>query len=315
MGGHLRASAIHLGLGPEVLDASEASSGAWLNRIAWRLAGRRQPLMHRFQRKVVHRLSTMEPTTVVAVGRIALGAKAVTTIRSMGHRIVIWLTDDPWNKNFASRWHFDSLRHYSQIFTPRTRNIEQLQKLCGDKVRYLPFAYNEAVHLAKPVVETEVDSDVMFVGGADSDRVPFIESLAEQGLCLRLFGGYWHRNERLRRFAAGIATPQELIRASQRAKVVLILVRRANRDEHVMRSYEAAACGGCLLVEDTQDHRRLFGDSAVEYFSKPADLLGAFGRLQSEDRRNALRFASFQSVVNGKNSYHERLSLILEEQI
>ena len=56
--------------------------------------------------------------------------------------------------------------------------------------------------------------------------------------------------------------------ASASAKVCLCLVRRANRDGHTMRSFEAAAIGGCILAEDTADHREIFGpeDYAARYF-------------------------------------------------
>ena len=56
------------------------------------------------------------------------------------------------------------------------------------------------------------------------------------------------------------------------AKVNLCLVRRAKRDGHVMRSFEIAAVGGCMLAQDTDEHREIFGPEgeAVRLFSRRA---------------------------------------------
>ncbi len=54
----------------------------------------------------------------------------------------------------------------------------------------------------------------------------------------------------------GVADQDTIRSASAAARVCLCLVRRANRDGHVMRSFEAAVIGGCILAQDTADHRR-----------------------------------------------------------
>ena len=53
------------------------------------------------------------------------------------------------------------------------------------------------------------------------------------------------------------------------ATVNICLGRKANRDGHAMRSLELPAMGACLVVEDTPEHRDLFGDDGdcVEYYS------------------------------------------------
>ena len=79
------------------------------------------------------------------------------------------------------------------------------------------------------------------------------------GPSVAVAGGYWERYPAFRAHALGIKPP-EIIRAlTAAAKVNLCLVRRANRDGHVMRSFEIAAIGGCMLAEDTDEHRDIFG--------------------------------------------------------
>ena len=63
--------------------------------------------------------------------------------------------------------------------------------------------------------------------------------------------------------------------------ISVCLVRRANRDGHVMRTFEAPAMGACLAMEDTEEHRAIFGEDGdnVVYFSDPKSLVLACRRL------------------------------------
>jgi hypothetical protein len=72
-----------------------------------------------------------------------------------------------------------------------------------------------------------------------------------------LAGAYWDRYPAFRAYALGI---KRALTAA--AKVNLCLVRRANRDGHVMRSFEIAAIGGCMLAQDTDEHRDIFGSAS-----------------------------------------------------
>lgn len=64
------------------------------------------------------------------------------------------------------------------------------------EVIYVPFGYKPSVHFPEPPVTAEehgrFDSDVVFIGGCDRDRVPFLKTLvrAVPGLNLVLYGGF-----------------------------------------------------------------------------------------------------------------------------
>ena len=115
-------------------------------------------------------------------------------------------------------------------------------------------------------------------------------------------GGYWERYPAFRAYALG-TKPPEIIRAlTAAAKVNLCLVRRANRDGHVMRSFEIAATGGCMLAQDTDEHREIFGPEgeAVVYFrdaKEAAERARALLCNSSERKRLAAGFIVASSVV------------------
>ncbi|MEO2091444.1 MAG: glycosyltransferase, partial [Gemmataceae bacterium] len=87
----------------------------------------------------------------------------------------------------------------------------------------------------------------------------------------------------------------------------------ANRDGHVMRSFEAAACGGCVLAEDTEEHRGIFADT-VTYFRTPDEMVTQARTLLADpDRRRAPAEASHRRIVtDGANTYADRLRMILD---
>jgi len=102
--------------------------------------------------------------------------------------------------------------------------------------------------------------------------------------------------------------------ATGAARVSLCLVRRANRDGHAMRSFEAPAMRGCLLVESTPDHRDMFGPEgeAALYFRTPEEASAQAHRLLSDaPLRDALAARAHARVTSGANTYADRLRSIL----
>jgi spore maturation protein CgeB len=155
---------------------------------------------------------------------------------------------------------------------------------------------------------------VLFVGGCDADRLPLIGALIDAGLSVALFGGYWNRHSKTRPYWRGMADQDTIRAASAAARVCLCLVRRANRDGHVMRSFEAAAIGGCILAEDTADHRELFGpqDHAVRYFRTMAEMVQQAKMLVADaEMRRRLSFELRKRLRLGSHTYADRLAEML----
>jgi spore maturation protein CgeB len=100
----------------------------------------------------------------------------------------------------------------------------------------------------------------------------------------------------------------------QNARVCLNLVRRANRDDHVMRSFEVPAMRGCMVTEDTPTHRALFGaeGEAVMYFQSVDELVAATrGLLGAPSAQRRLAEAAHTRIVKGQHTYGDRLEQML----
>src|SRR5205823_1240683 len=91
-----------------------------------------------------------------------------------------YLTDDPWNPSHAAKWFFKAVPLYDCIFSPRRANLQDLNCIGCTAVEYLPFGYDPALVFPEAPATAEeragFNSDIVFIGSADRDRLPFIEA-------------------------------------------------------------------------------------------------------------------------------------------
>ena len=160
--------------------------------------------------------------------------------------------------------------------------------------------------------------DVLFVGGAEPDWAVFMREFMRHGSPVLLAGAYWDRYPAFRAYALRIKPP-EIVRAlTAAAKVDLCLVRRANRDGHVMRSIEIAAIGGCMLAQDTDEHRDIFGPEAetVIYFrGVKEEAQRACALLCDSSERKRLSVCLQRRIAGGAHTYAHRLRTIFASRV
>jgi spore maturation protein CgeB len=292
------------------------SSSRIINALSWRLREKRPPFDARLEQRLLHdHVRRMEPATVITTGLAPVLKKTIVACRNLGARCLHFSTDDPWNSALRATWHHDALKAYDIVFTPRRRNIDDLLRLPCHDVQYLPFAYDPHLVNQADLQQTTIEIDALFVGGADADRASFFRRYLAAGGSVKLVGAYWDQYGEMRAATLGRLPPDRVAALTRSAKVNLVLVRRANRDGHVMRSFEAAALGGCLLVEWTDEHQCIFGPEGetVRYFRSPEDA-AAICRKMLDDSvdRARLSAAVMARITGGRNTYSERLNAMLD---
>jgi spore maturation protein CgeB len=319
VGSHFGRAAAALSVPYEICDAADAYVGpTWRRRTGWWLRGRRPSRLDAFSRDVLRAAERFGPTIVLTTGLAPVRADVLEALGDMGIVRANFLTDDPWNPVHRAPWFFDALSRYDHVFSPRHANFDDLREVGRADVHYLPFAYDPAVHFVEPTASTDDEkryaADVMLAGGADKDRVAMVAALSAAGLEVAVFGGYWETFPETAALTRGRLDAAGLRRATSAACVCLGLVRRANRDGHAMRSFEVPAMGGCLLAEDTADHRALFGPSgdAVLYFVTPDQAAAQAARLVADERlRHRLVRRAHTLVTGGGHTYRDRLTSLL----
>ncbi|MBM3965258.1 MAG: glycosyltransferase [Planctomycetes bacterium] len=317
VGSHFQEAAELLDLESKLVDIEQFRTSKWLMRIYWRILGRRDPRARYLKQTLLKACSNYRPACVLVTGRIPLSATTIRELKCHGATVVNFMTDDPWNPLYQSRWLMDSMRQYDIIFTPRHANIESFVQLGVHRVVFLPFAYSSRKHEVSWVRGMEEDlGDVLFVGGADADRVAYARAFLAAGFSLVLYGGLWDRYPDLRGSWRGIGTLDTIRQACLRSKVTLVLPRHANRDGHVMRSYESVASNACVLAEDTDDHREMFGDLRCDvmlFRGHDAMVQQARQLVQSKELRDLVRVKAFEKIVSkGGNAYTDRLNTMLD---
>ncbi len=319
IGAHLKRAARELGLRTVFSNVTEAYVGPkWLVRMNWWLRGRRPTRLKEFSAEVVQACRDFQPSWMLGTGIAPIEAWALENIGKLRVQRLNYLTDDPWNPAHKAPWFMEALPLYDHVFSLRRSNIEDLRKARCPRVSYLPFGYAPELHFPEPPASSEererFSADVVFAGGADPDRVSYIAALTEAGFDVALYGGYWERYPETRSHSRGYADPRTLRLAVSGAKVGLCLVRRANRDGNSMRTFEVPAIGACMLTEDTDEHREIFGKDgeAVVYFQSIGEMLEKFKwLLVNENERKRLAKTAHSLIVNGSNSYKDRLMTML----
>jgi spore maturation protein CgeB len=315
VGAHLHEGAREIGLAVRFCDTRQAFvAPRWLARAQWHLAGRRPARLPAFSDSVVAACRRFEPTWLLATGQAPLSPHALEAIGKLGVQRLNFLTDDPWNPAHRAPWFLRALPLYDHVFSPRRANLATLRAHGCAAVSYLPFAYSASKHLADGTARTPPSTDIIFAGGADCDRVPPIAALIAAGFRMALYGGYWKRYPETRPYDLGLADLPTLRQAVAAARIALCLVRRANRDGHVMRTFELAAMGACMLTEDTADHREFFGaeGEAVLYFASIPEMIEkARWLLDHHAERNTLAAAAHARITGGHHTYRDRLASML----
>jgi hypothetical protein len=317
VGSHLLHAARELGLNVAFADSREASGNALAGRISWRFLGRRPAALGSFGRKVVRLCHDFRPETLLTTGFAPVAAESLERLGEIGVYKINFLTDDPWNRRQRAPWFLRAVQQYDEVLSTRQANLEDLKKLGCRGVRYVPFGFASHMHFPERLSaarKREMESDVIFAGGADCDRVPYIAALDKAGFRVGLYGGYWDRFPETRHLTHGLKPPEIVREAVAAAKVALCLVRRANRDGVCMRTFEVPAMGGCMLVEKTAEHVELFGTEgqAVLYFDAIPEMTEKTRWLLEHDtERERLRSAAHELIARGNHTYRDRLNSIL----
>ena len=318
VGGHLVASATGV-LPLTLLDTRAAWAGPrLLSRILYHFAGKRPTRLGSFSAHVAALGGTGNFTHVLTTGIAPVTARALLKLRARGVRTVNFLTDDPWNPANGAAHFWPTLNEYDVVFSPRSANLDDLQKHGCRDVRYLPFAYNPTEHFAEAPGSAEERAkyacDVTFIGGADAQRVELLAPLLATPWRCHLYGGYWDNFVATRAHARGIVLDRDYRLAVRGARVNICMGRLANRDGHAMRSYELPAMGAALVVEDTKEHRAMFGadEASVLYYQDAESLAAQVTRLCSNEALRArLAGAAQARVATPENTYAARLRALL----
>ncbi len=256
---------------------------------------------------------------IIAKGAYIAPATLLSIKRETGATLINWAADDPFNSANATRDLLRSIPIYDLYVCTKKAVIRDVRSAGSPRTAYLRFGYKPGAFFpeqaANEVERERFRSDVVFIGGCDSDRAPFFERLLERipGVRLHLYGAHWDGYPAFRPHWRGQALGRDYRLAMSGAKIAVNLVRRANRDDHVMRTFEIPACGAFMLAERTDTHQELFvEDREAVFFGSPEEMAGKIGEfLPRDDARAAIAAAGHRKIISGRHTYADRLDEIV----
>ncbi|MGH7924204.1 MAG: CgeB family protein [Candidatus Binatus sp.] len=296
-------------------------SRSMAERIADRVAGRPLSGYQEMNRALVERADAFSPDIIlIGKGRWFTPAALEAARKVSGAVLVNWATDDPFNRADSSRELIKSIPLYDLYVCTKKDIMDDVKRAGCANVAYVRFGYKPEVHFPEaPATDEECarfTCDVMFAGGCDAHRTAYFEALtrAMPGVKLRLYGMYWERVRALRQYARGFAVAREYRLAVGGAKIAVNLVRRANRDDHVMRTFEIPACGGFMLTERSGTHDELFSeDDEAAFFGTPVEFVAKVrSYLERDEARARIAAAGNRKIAHGRNTYADRLLEIIQ---
>ncbi|MBF6558998.1 MAG: glycosyltransferase [Candidatus Binataceae bacterium] len=289
-------------------------------RIATRVRGGRPRGIRALNRELLVRARAFAPDVVlVGKGRYLAPATLAAIKAASGARLINWATDDPFNPANGSAALRAAIPLYDLYVSTKRAIVPALRAAGARQVIYQRFGYKPTAHYPQvpvtPAEHARFVCDVAFVGGADADRVPYFERLMRElpGVRLNLYGNYWNRSARLAPYWRGRADGRDYRLALGGAAIAVNLLRRANHDDHVMRTFELPACGAFMLAERSDSHRELFAEGREAAFFATPDELAAQVRhyLPRAAERARIAAAGRRRVLAGGHSYNDRLHEIL----
>lgn len=242
-------------------------------------------------------------------------------------RLFWYSEDDMFMAHNQSRAFLEALPLYDCVFTTKARNGDagELPALGARGVVPVDKAFDPLMH--KPVeVTTEeraaLGADVGFIGTYEDARAAAMAMLAENGIRVRVWGNGWescrHRHPNLViENRPVVNTPSDLLytKAIAATRINLGFLRRINRDQQTDRSVEIPACGGFMLAERSEEHRRLFEEGReAEYFASPEELLEKTRfYLVHEEKRAAIAEAGRRRCLESDYTHLNRMRFMLAQ--
>ncbi len=253
---------------------------------------------------------------------IAVAASTLERARRAqpGMRLVSFSADDMTHRHHNSVRYLASLPHYDLHVTTKSRNVGRLAELGARDVLFVDNGYDTRAH--RPWSPDGAGSrrfaaDVGFVGTYERSRADAMLRLAEHGVPVRVWGHHWRRYRRSHSnlvVECAALSGDDYAKAISATRVNLAFLRKAYADLQTTRSVEIPACGGFMLAERTEEHRRLFEEGReAEFFDSFDELLRKCRHyLEHEEQRARIALAGRQRCLDGGYSNAERLAGALD---
>lgn len=313
-------------LGATVVPLSSSgyeASNPLLRKMLFRLS--MGPGVDRLNADVLRLAKTERPDIFWADKMLWIRPKTLEQLRAMGIATVSYMIDNPFGPRKDPGWrlYLQDIPFYDLHVVQRDTNIADYKARGASDVIKIQTAYEPTLNFPPPTGWSDLDCDreVSFIGTPYDDRAETLTRLWRySGLAVAVSGNerQWKRALDAEAFA-GIFRRGDLFRDEYRegiwrSKINLSFLTQSNRDEFAHKSFEIAGCGGFLLAERSDGHRRRFVEDEEAVFFTGYEELVAKIRRYLPDERARRRIAAAGRARAEHDGYHNdrQVGLVLE---
>jgi len=237
------------------------------------------PWVSRLNRDILAMAEREKPDVFWADKLLALRPETLEKLREMGIASVSYMIDNAFGPRRDPGWrlYMQSIPRFDLHAVQRDKNVEDYRANGARDVIKIQTAYEPTIHYPPPAGWSDKERDlplgrgVSFIGTSYDDRPAFLTRLwKECGFPVVISGDAQWKKRLSAEATAALYTNSELYlkeyrEAIWRSKINLSFLTHSNQDEFVHKSFEIAACGGFLLAERSEGHRKRFveDDEAV----------------------------------------------------
>lgn len=313
---------------------------SWFGRQCQRRL-QRGSVVNRINARVLSAARDFRPLVVWAEKQEYLRVETLQGLRKLGARLVHFTPDPYFTLDWKRTRLMDAAMKEFDVLIYCKSYEKASYEAIGKPLVYMPLGYCDEVHRPLPSNDPRWHCALGFLGGWDPRREKMLALVADAGLDLKIWGGYWdflrdgrwtlrrkiimdqlaggetyriHPNEKMAAcLQGGEVYADDYARALTGSKIGIGFLREVCPDQHTTRTFEIPACGSMLLADRTDEHRDFFEEGRdAEYFGEEQELLDkAKFYTTHDDARARIAAAGRQRCINGRYAYVHRMADVL----
>lgn len=278
-----------------------------------------EPWVRKANLELLRIANDIQPQLIFVIATSLVRAGTLAQIRVCAPRTLIyWFYPDTPHNLGTER--IQCIPFFDRVITPSPGWKNTFERLGSNRVDYLPFAGDTAIH--KPVTiiygEDYAQHDLAFVGNWRTEREAFLEYFAD--LDLIIWGSdYWRSRTRKdsplrKKWGGKQLSGLEFAQACANTKIMFNIIDPVGMPGPNMRTFEQPACGAFSLVTRTPAILELFNEGTnIACFSTPEEARSKIEYyLEHEEARSEIARASYQFIIEGGHTYVDRVKQLME---
>ncbi len=249
-----------------------------------------------------------KPDYIIVSKGVNLWPETVHSLTQIGAKLINWNPDDFFNSKNTSENLIGAFNYYDLIVSSRPHLFTEYRERGAKQAVFIDWYFVPELHYPR---QSQHQYGLTFVGSWSPLREEFISKITTP---LEIWGGGWERSsasfKAAHRVNAKIISQGEMSLIFSASKYNLNLITHENRDFSNLRFFEVCASRGLLITERNE--------SSLSYLTDGEDCLmydtveDVNKILASNVDLLAIVENGYQKIVNGKNSFSNRVGQLLE---